>query len=316
MSTSPEGNAAGLPVDLSTYEAAAERHTDVVDEEAAAAEWKEYWGETLDEVQSWGPKVAKAYARARAAVGNETVTTDYDGNGEAVELTGAEVRARELQPDILIVDIIRRGRNWRSPIKDTIDEKVASAGWVISRREYDSPDEPDAEEPKTAESPAEATDKVRKRTSLLEAIETDDDEDDDTEHEDEKPEDDDKLVELVVLMQDGKVVRMEGKSDAREHPDRPLRFARIRPDKTLKKEDKPEFERQSKVLKEYQDANAEHFVQPGQMDIVAILDGDTIENADLGEGEYELTEDIVYNGLVAFLTSRKLVRPAEPQPAE
>lgn len=320
MTISPEGNPGdGLGDEILGFEAVAARlreqtevdaTLDQVDQDEASFEaWETEWSNTLEAVRPWGPRIATAYRDARQAAGNTTVTRQYGEHG-ALSLDDTQERAERLQPDVLIVDIVRQERSWRSPIRDTVGEQVSTAGWTISRREYPSPE---VETEKPVDNKAESS-----KPDLLDALDADD-VDEGAEAVSPEPKQN-MLVERVVLMQDGKLVRMVGNNDGRRSPSEPLRFARVRPDRELKTEDPDEYKRQEELLGTYKTDNAEHFVQPGDLDIVAILKPDTIADVDLGqlpegaaedEPNYELEATMVSRGLARFLARRGLADAQE-----
>ncbi len=285
--------------------------------ELDGGDWEQDWKNTIEAVKPWGSRLAGAYSEARAEAGG-TVHQRYDGEGSRMSMSATEKAAYKLQPDIVIVDLESPTRTWRHPIAGEVREKVALAGWTISRREIASPDG-SVEPPK----PVATKPKAGVRGSLIEALESEEP----TDKQDDEPEADKTTnanvwVEHVVLMNNGRIMRFVGKSDAAPDPDAPLRFARKRPDESLKPEndeDDPKatarYAKQVATIDEYADKNKHRFVDPASFDLAAVLTADDILDADLGqlpdsapEGlpSDELEAWMVRAGMHKFLSERHL----------
>ncbi|HEU4914034.1 MAG TPA: hypothetical protein VFT16_01320 [Candidatus Saccharimonadales bacterium] len=282
---------------------------------AELEEWRREWGETLEVAKGWGPVVANAYRDAREAAGG-TMRQQYDGEGDPIPFTGPEEIARNLQPDVLVVDLTLRNRSWRHPLPGDVNEKVFAACWTILRREYPAGDAPEAIG--QADEDEDAPSAKPQHDNLLDELEDIDPETGDVPGDPSHTNGSKMMVERVVVTHDGRIIRFVGTSDERDHPDAPLRFARIRPDKKLKEDAPDKYAKQEEVLTEYMEDNASHFVPSEKMKAAAILDPTTIESAKLNQlpddapadaEDYELQAWMLREGLAEFLEHCQLASP-------
>lgn len=305
---------------------------DGVDAEQLRA-WERDWQETLTEVQKWGPRFGTAYRDAREKVGG-TVKREYDGEGDPVDFSPAEEKAFKMQPDVLIVDLSMHDRGLRHPLPGDVNEKVFAAGWTILRREYPAPEGAgEVAEEDTDDEPKKAPAKRKFGGLLDELVEVDAPQD---ETEDEAADDEpvvkrNMFVERIVVTQDGRIIRFTGRSDANPEGEGPLRFARVRPDESLKEEDGEDesegdgegkklskYAKQKKQLEDYMQDNDDHFVPREQFNAEELLHPDTITQAKLNSlpedapadaEDYELQAWMVREGLANFLQERGLAKP-------
>jgi hypothetical protein len=309
---------------------------DHVDDDLAEQQrtWEADWGETLTEVQKWGPRFAAAYRDAREAAGG-TVKHQYDGEGEPVGFSATEAKAFKMQPDVLIVDLSMHGRSLRHPMPGDVNEKVFAAGWTVLRREFPAPEGAAmvTEEDEADKEPKKAPAKRKLGGLLDELVEIDAPEEDEAAVDEASGEPVVKrnmFVERIVVTHDGRIIRFVGRSDANPEGEGPLRFARVRPDETLKDEDdedagddeeskgKSKYEKQKKQLEDYMEDNDDHFVPREQFNAKELLSPSTIAKAELnslpqdapeGAEDYELQAWMVREGLADFLEKRGLAEP-------
>lgn len=293
------------------------------DADAASAEqemtWEEDWANTIENVSMWAPYLQKAYHKARQTAGG-TVRRRFDSEGDLIPLSAEEQHALSLQPDVLIVDLVAQGRTWRRPLAGEVQEKVALAGWTIARRFVTAEDNP------AANTEPDTTSLRDVRGGLLDALEAGSSDDDaPAEESDDDLPSEPKIVweERVVLMHDGKLVRMVGSADPspKDNPDAPLRFARKRPDASLQPADAEEdpkaqkaYDKQVALIDEYAADNKNRFVNTEIFDVAAVLRSDNISDTDFGRldgiaaAPEELTAEMVRQGMYDFLTSRGMAR--------
>lgn len=273
-------------------------------DQAELDEWRNEWRAAIEDNKEWGPKLAEGFRDSR----HGGPTAEY-------------VNGEEIAPDVLIVSVMRKPGLWenikqmrhksgwrpshlkatiKSVLPDKIEEKVDRAGWIISRREF-ARDEVAAEESGTDD--ADGRDETDASSELFNIVSPANEadpakgEDDDT----------DKLIEHIVVTNDGATLRFVGDKDKR--PRRRLRrnapYRYVKP-VVRKGLDKDRRDQEKEVLDKFLERNKRRYTNTMRF-AGSIALGNFEEEGRLGPVYDELTPDVVRDGLDGLLERTRLV---------